>query len=109
MGSASWTARQSGRVTGPKRPRRRCITPLIHHVSDDGLSARPKKALKKQYGAKMNCVKHMDQRTDGGFDYFVVFGDKSAPWDAPDHLVVQCASENDADKLVKIIEASDGD
>lgn len=50
----------------------------------------------------MTCIKHMDQRKDGGFDYFVVFGDKCAPWDADDDDSVQCASEKDADKLVKI-------
>lgn len=47
----------------------------------------------------MNFVKHYDQREDGGFDHYVVFGD-FAPWDAPDENCVKCATESDADKLM---------
>ncbi len=55
----------------------------------------------------MTCIKHMDQREDGGFNYFVIFGDKCAPWEAGDDDAIQCASENDADKLLKIASALD--
>lgn len=49
--------------------------------------------------ANMNFVKLYDQRKDGGFDHYVVFGN-FAPWDAPDDNLVKCASETDADKLM---------
>lgn len=49
-----------------------------------------------------NYIKHLDQRLDGGFDCYVVFGD-SAPWDAPDEFSVKCATEQDADKLILLL------
>jgi len=50
----------------------------------------------------MKYVKHLDQRHDGGFDCYVVFGD-IAPWDAPDEVCVKCATEQDADKLIALL------
>lgn len=50
----------------------------------------------------MNYTKHSDQRDDGGFDHYVVFGDV-APWDAPDEVCVKLATEQDADKLMSLL------
>jgi len=51
----------------------------------------------------MKYVKHLDQREDGGFDCYVVFGDTHAPWNAPDTAAVKMATEDEADKLISIL------
>ena len=51
----------------------------------------------------MNYIKHYDQRDDGGFDYFVVFGN-CAPWDADDDMCVKCATEEDASRLIEFLD-----
>jgi hypothetical protein len=51
----------------------------------------------------MFCTKHTDQHEDGWLNYFVVFGDECAPWNADNANCVQCASESDADKLIRLV------
>ena len=46
-----------------------------------------------------------DQKKDGSFDHYVTFGLKS-PLDADDKDVVKCATEKDAYKLKKLVEAN---
>lgn len=50
-------------------------------------------------------IKHSYQNDDGSFEYYVVFS-RVAPWDAEDCERVRCASENDADKLIGLLEAA---
>ena len=46
-----------------------------------------------------------NQKEDGGFDHYIVFG-KRAPWDADGKNVVKCGSEEDAFKLKGLIECN---
>ena len=53
----------------------------------------------------MKPTKHSDQQVDGSFRHYVVFGD-IAPWDAPPEKCVECATEEDADKLLALLQRS---
>ena len=53
----------------------------------------------------MEAIKHSDQQKDGSFRHYVVFGD-IAPWDAPPEKCVECATEEDADKLLSLLQCS---
>jgi hypothetical protein len=52
----------------------------------------------------VNYVKHSDQKEDGSFDHFVVFGGDYSPWVAPDNLCVKFATEADADKMIALLQ-----
>ena len=49
-------------------------------------------------------TRHSDQRDDGAFDEYVVFG-RVAPWDADEANSVKCADAQEADKLYRLISA----
>jgi hypothetical protein len=54
----------------------------------------------------MYCIKHYDQNEDGSFSHYAIFTKETAPWDAPDHVRVECATECDLDKLVVLVNES---
>jgi hypothetical protein len=49
-----------------------------------------------------NVHVYSDQQKDGGFKYYVTFGD-CAPWDCLESESVECASESEAYKLMDIV------
>lgn len=59
--------------------------------------------MKAEKSRQVNVLSN--QEGDGGFSYYVTFGDK-APWLADGSEVVKMASEDDAHKLKNIIESN---
>ena len=49
---------------------------------------------------KRNIFKHILQEVDGSFRYFVVIGN-DVPWLVIGENCIECASEQDADKMIK--------
>jgi len=55
----------------------------------------------------MKVYVHSDQQSDGGFKYYVVFGD-DPPWIAKESNVFECQSEADAFRLKDMVSLHSG-